>query len=114
MMKIAVQTNNTALQKAHNVLVYKNISALVVTLMLGIFVILTAWGQLSYLESLKKEYSGLFERLKSQFQDESSAIDGEVSSLDARHTVVWLTLWFALICTVIVVVITVVLFIQSF
>jgi hypothetical protein len=72
---------------------FKNIDILFITLLVAVFLFLLVLGQLSYLDSLKKEYSLLFARLKSDYPDIEYDAETELKPLNSRHLSVWLQLW---------------------
>jgi hypothetical protein len=68
---------------------YKNITIIILTLVVSLLLFVMICGQFKVLESIKKEYSNLFTRLKTEFPDVKLDEQNELKSLSARHEVVY-------------------------
>jgi hypothetical protein len=92
---------------------YKNIAVLVSVFILSGLLILNLLGQNSVLSSLSDEYNGLFERLKSDYQQEESNISAALIEIKNKAFWVYLKLGFSLLSVLLLLALTILLMVKA-
>lgn len=88
---------------------YKNITFIVIVLVLGAIVCLNLFGQFSSLKALKSEYEPLFKRLENEVGSEKKDFEKSQTELSNRHEVVWWKLAFSVVITIALFIVVIVL-----
>ncbi len=81
----------------------KNIAVLISVFILASFLILNLLGQFGVLNVLSKEYEGLFDRLKSDYPQETSEIISVLADIDEKATWVYIKLFTSLFSALVLV-----------
>jgi hypothetical protein len=88
---------------------YKNITFIIIVLVLGIIVCLNLFGQFSSLNALKGEYEPLFKRLEDEVGSDKDDFETSRSELSRRFEVVWWKLAFSVIISIVLFIVVIVL-----
>jgi hypothetical protein len=88
---------------------YKNITFIIIVLVLGIIVCLNLFGQFSSLNALKGEYVPLFKRLENEVGSDIDDFETSRTELSSRFEVVWWKLASSVIITVVLFILVIVL-----
>jgi hypothetical protein len=88
---------------------YKNITFIIIVLVLGIIVCLNLFGQFSSLKALKGEYIPLFKRLENEVGSDMDDFEKSRTELSGRFEVVWWKLASSVIITVVLFILVIVL-----
>jgi hypothetical protein len=86
-----------------NLAFIKNIAVLISVFILASFLILNLLGQFGVLDTISKEYKGLFNRLKDEYPQEQSEIMKVLDDIDEKSTWVYIKLYTSLFSAVVLV-----------
>lgn len=106
-------TSNIKPAEFGNIDYIKNVIILISSVILTVLLVLNIHGQFSILNSLKKEYTNVFERLKSKFENEESEIGDLQRDLNSKDFQVSVKLWIAIISTFLLFAFTLWIFVYS-
>lgn len=93
---------------------YKNITILVLTVVVSALLGIMIWGQFKALHSIKLEYENLFARLQSEFPEVKLDTKNELKSLGDRHEIVYWQLFGVQIINILLGIFAIVIVWQTF
>jgi len=83
---------------------YKNISVFAAVTVLFLIMSFSIFGQFSIFSTLKEEYDGLFNRLKSEYPKEENNITKAVQAIQSREFVVMAKLWATFVAALVLII----------
>jgi hypothetical protein len=96
---------------------FKNITIVIIIVLVSIYLFLSINGQFHYLESVKKEYSQLFKRLHSDYPSVNLSDNpgqSELGDLNKRHDWIWWQLTGVNVLNVVMAILAIIILCQTF